>query len=322
MSDDVEELRDLVRSARAWAAWVKDSGVVDLPSEHDLSRELEALSTGGLPDRRLDDRRLDARPPDDRPPGEGRGAGGGRGGAGPAPRSSDPTRDANARDTAPRSGAPSVAAAAPGEIVAAPPVARVAPGERRAALQVLAEEAAACTRCRLHASRTRSVFSRGNPDAELVFVGEGPGYNEDQQGAPFVGAAGQLLDKMIAGMGMSPDDVYICNAVKCRPPDNRKPEADELAACAPFLQRQLELIQPKVIVALGATGVQALIGSTAGITRIRGTWKLYKGRIPIMPTFHPAYLLRSPDKKREVWDDLKQVLARLGRSVPAPRRRS
>src|SRR5690606_16285087 len=131
---------------------------------------------------------------------------------------------------------------------------------RRRRLALLADEANACTRCRLHEGRTRSVFSRGTPDAEIVFVGEGPGYHEDQQGKPFVGAAGQLLDKMIAAMGLSPDEVYICNAVKCRPPDNRKPEPDEMAACAPYLQQQLEIIQPKVIVALGATGVQALIG--------------------------------------------------------------
>jgi uracil-DNA glycosylase family 4 len=163
------------------------------------------------------------------------------------------------------------------------------------------------------------VFSRGSATAELVFVGEGPGADEDRQGLPFVGAAGQLLDKMIGAMGYSRDDVYICNALKCRPPNNRKPEPDEMEACAPYLKEQLELLEPKVLVALGATGVQALIGSAVGITRMRGNWKLYRGRIPLMPTFHPAYLLRSPEKKRDVWEDLKQVMRKMGKEPPEQR---
>ncbi|MBM4374911.1 MAG: uracil-DNA glycosylase [Deltaproteobacteria bacterium] len=195
-------------------------------------------------------------------------------------------------------------------------------GERRRRLEVLASEVASCTRCPLHETRTRTAFARGNPAAELVFVGEGPGTQEDLQGEPFVGPAGQLLDKMIAAMGFGRDDVYIFNVVKCRPSEqdnpskDRKPEPDELAACRPFFDRQLELLEPKVMVALGATAVQALTGSTTGITRLRGTWRLYKGRIPLMPTFHPAYLLRSPDKKREVWEDLQEVMQRLGREAP------
>ena len=194
--------------------------------------------------------------------------------------------------------------------------------ERRGRLAVLAEEVASCTRCRLHETRNKTAFARGNPDSELVFIGEGPGTQEDLQGEPFVGPAGQLLDKMISAMGYARDDVYIMNAVKCRPSEpndpkkDRKPDPAEMAACRPFFERQLELVEPKVMVALGATAMQAITGATVGISRMRGTWRLYKGRTPLMPTFHPAYLLREPDKKREVWDDLKQVMQRLGKALP------
>jgi DNA polymerase len=149
-----------------------------------------------------------------------------------------------------------------------------------------------------------------------LFVGEGPGSDEDRQGLPFVGAAGQLLDKMIGAMGYGRDEVYICNVVKCRPPDNRKPEPDEMEACLPYLREQIAIVDPKVIVALGATGVQGLLGNAVGITRMRGTWKLYKGRWPLMPTFHPAYLLRQADKKREVWNDLQEVMRKLNKAPP------
>jgi DNA polymerase len=179
----------------------------------------------------------------------------------------------------------------------------------------MAEEVKQCTKCSLHKARKQAVFARGNPDAELCFVGEGPGADEDEQGFPFVGKAGQLLDKMIAAMGFGRDEVYVCNIVKCRPPDNRKPEPDEMAACKPYLREQIEIVEPKVIVALGATAVEGLIGMGGGITRIRGQWKLYR-TIPVMPTFHPAYLLRNPASKREVWADLQAVLKQLGRSVP------
>ncbi|WP_437295502.1 uracil-DNA glycosylase family protein [Sorangium sp. So ce426] len=188
--------------------------------------------------------------------------------------------------------------------------------ERAARLSLLAEEVRTCQKCPLHEGRTHTVFSRGDPSSEVVFVGEGPGAEEDLQGQPFVGAAGQLLDKMIAAMGYHRDEVYICNIVKCRPPKNRKPEPAEMAACSPYLTAQLALIKPKVIVALGATAVQGLIGTSEGITKLRGTWKLYKGSIPIMPTFHPAYLLRQPSAKREVWSDLKEVMRHLGKSAP------
>ena len=181
------------------------------------------------------------------------------------------------------------------------------------ALHVLQAQAASCTACGLHAGRTTSVFARGNPQAELVFVGEGPGYHEDQAGVPFVGQAGQLLDKMIVAMGYGRDDVYICNVVKCRPPGNRKPEPDEMTACLPYLHEQLATVSPKVIVALGATAAHGLFGAPTSITRARGQWKLYRSKIPVMPTFHPAYLLRQPEAKREVWQDLRAVMERLGK---------
>jgi uracil-DNA glycosylase len=155
--------------------------------------------------------------------------------------------------------------------------------------------------------------------AEICFVGEGPGADEDRLGEPFVGKAGQLLDKMIQAMGLGPDDVYICNVVKCRPPDNRTPEPTEMATCLPFLQQQLAVIEPKVIVALGGTALRGLVGPTEGITKARGTWRLFRGSIPLMPTFHPAYVLRQPTRevKAMVWSDLQQALKQLGRPIPA-----
>ena len=154
----------------------------------------------------------------------------------------------------------------------------------------------------------------------MCFVGEGPGADEDEQGLPFVGKAGQLLDRMIAAMGFERDEVYVCNIIKCRPPNNRKPQPDEIAACVGYVQRQIDLIAPEVIVALGATAVEGLFGSSVGITRMRGRLKLYKGRIAVMPTFHPAYLLRNPAAKREVWEDLQAVLRLMGREPPAKRK--
>jgi DNA polymerase len=185
--------------------------------------------------------------------------------------------------------------------------------ERLTRLSVLADEVRACTGCGLHATRTQTVFSRGNPDSSLVFVGEGPGADEDAQGEPFLGKSGELLDRMITAMGFARDEVYICNLVKCRPPEDRNPESAELAACAGFIASQLELLQPKAIVALGAAALQGLTGVTEGISRVRGKWKLYKGRIPVMPTFHPAYVLRQPAAKREVWADLQEVMRILGK---------
>jgi uracil-DNA glycosylase len=202
---------------------------------------------------------------------------------------------------------------------AAPAVPALAPEEAHRRLEVLAETVRGCTRCALHLGRTQTVFARGTGETGLCFVGEGPGADEDAQGYPFVGKAGQLLDRMIVAMGFSRDAVYVCNIVKCRPPDNRKPEPEEMAACMPYLKEQLELLAPQVIVALGATAVQGLFGTTEGITRMRGRWKLYGGRTPVMPTFHPAFLLRNPAAKREVWDDLQAVLRQMGRAPPARR---
>jgi DNA polymerase len=150
-----------------------------------------------------------------------------------------------------------------------------------------------------------------------MFVGEGPGADEDIQGFPFVGKAGQLLDRMIVAMGFTRDEVYVANIVKCRPPNNRKPEPEEMAACLPYLGEQIDLVQPEVIVALGATAVQGLFGTGEGIMRIRGRWRLYRGKVPVMPTFHPAYLLRTPTAKREVWEDLQAVLRQMGRVAPS-----
>ncbi len=186
----------------------------------------------------------------------------------------------------------------------------LSPAERRERLAVLATEAAACTRCVLHSTRTKSVFARGNPDSPLVFVGEGPGFNEDKQGLPFVGPAGKLLDKMIEAMRLSPDDVYICNVVKCRPPENRTPLADEADACERFLTAQLDAVAPRVVVALGKCAAQSFGCVNETSRSWRGIWRTWRG-IPVMPTYHPAFLLRSPEMKRPVWDDLQKVMARL-----------
>jgi DNA polymerase len=168
-----------------------------------------------------------------------------------------------------------------------------------------------CTRCKLHKGRHNIVFGVGNPRARLMFVGEGPGEDEDLQGFPFVGKAGQLLTKMIEAMGLKREDVYIANTVKCRPPNNRNPEPDELESCEPFLKGQLAAVRPEVIVTLGKFAAQSLLRDATPITRLRGQWRQYEG-IPVMPTFHPAYLLRSPGEKGKVWEDLKQVMKRLG----------
>jgi uracil-DNA glycosylase family 4 len=168
-----------------------------------------------------------------------------------------------------------------------------------------------CTRCKLHKARTKIVFGVGNPQAELVFVGEGPGRDEDAQGEPFVGRAGQLLTQMIEAMSLRREDVYIANVVKCRPPENRLPEKDEIEICSPFLMRQLSVIKPKVICALGSCAAQTLLQTTQGISRFRGEWFDFRGS-KLMATYHPAYLLRNPSAKGEVWKDLQKVMAHLG----------
>jgi uracil-DNA glycosylase len=165
-----------------------------------------------------------------------------------------------------------------------------------------------CRRCKLCSGRTNIVFGVGNPHAKLMFVGEGPGRDEDLQGEPFVGRAGQLLTDIITkGIGLTREDVYIANVVKCRPPDNRNPEPDEVAACEPFLKKQIDLIRPEIIVGLGKFAVQTLLQSKVPITKVRGNWHSYHG-IKLMPTFHPAYLLRNPADKKLVWEDIKKVI--------------
>jgi len=195
----------------------------------------------------------------------------------------------------------------------AQPAAAIPPEERVHRLEVLAHEAATCTACVLHEKRQKNVFARGSALAEIAFVGEGPGRDEDIQGLPFVGAAGQLLDKMVAAMGYGRDDVYICNVVKCRPPENRTPRPEEMLACSRYLVPQLDCVAPKYIVALGRCAAQAL-----GVADVTGPWRgrfgAWRG-IPVMPTYHPAFLLRSPEFKRVVWEDLQQVMGRLGRSA-------
>jgi uracil-DNA glycosylase len=171
-----------------------------------------------------------------------------------------------------------------------------------------------CTRCKLHKGRNKIVFGDGNPKAELVFVGEGPGHDEDVQGLPFVGRAGKLLTQMIEAMGLRRKDVYICNVVKCRPPENRAPEKEEVATCSPFLLRQIDAIAPKVIVCLGSVAAQTLLETNRGISQFRGQWLEFRGR-KLLATYHPAYLLRNPSAKSEVWKDLQKVMAVLGLEV-------
>ncbi|WP_426752793.1 uracil-DNA glycosylase [Myxococcus sp. Y35] len=228
-----------------------------------------------------------------------------------------PPRAMAAASPAPR--APAPRAPTPGMLVDVPQQAPRNPGPlpgmsngERPTLDEIRRELGDCRRCKLCTGRKNLVFGSGNPRAELVFVGEGPGENEDLQGVPFVGAAGELLTKMIGAMGYRRDDVYICNVVKCRPPGNRNPEPDEIAACEPFLRAQLAAIQPKVVVALGKFAAQTLLRDGTPITRLRGNWRTYEG-IQLMPTFHPAYLLRSPAEKRKAWEDLQAVMKVLGK---------
>ncbi|MDH5525784.1 MAG: uracil-DNA glycosylase [Nitrospirota bacterium] len=206
--------------------------------------------------------------------------------------------------------APEAAEAAPGKPASAP----VAPAHGQGAdtLPGIANELEGCMRCTLGAGRTHIVFGVGDPNARLVFVGEAPGRDEDAQGVPFVGRAGQLLTDIIEkGMKIPRASVYICNTVKCRPPENRNPAPDELAACEPYLARQLAAIRPQVIVAMGKFAAQALCKSDVPISRLRGVWHTYEG-IRLMPTYHPAYLLRNPSAKREVWEDIRKVMVELG----------
>lgn len=181
-----------------------------------------------------------------------------------------------------------------------------------------------CTHCSLCKTRTQTVFGQGNPSARLVFIGEAPGYDEDREGLAFVGRAGQLLTRMINAMGLTRDEIFICNVLKCRPPGNRDPDADEILACSPYLREQLSIIQPEVLVALGAPAAKTLLQTAQSIGKLRGRFHDYRfsdltpdgPAIPVMPTYHPAYLLRNPAEKRKVWEDLQKVMARLGLEPP------
>jgi DNA polymerase len=183
-------------------------------------------------------------------------------------------------------------------------------------LKHLFEEVLACQRCPLHKTRTRAVLHDGSPYASLLFVGEAPGRDEDLQGVPFVGKAGQLLTRMIEAMGLKRSEVYICNVLKDRPPENRTPLPEEMIACLPFLQHQIAVVQPKVICSLGSIATKALLKTEQPITRLRGSVYDYQG-IPVVPTFHPSYLLRNPEAKREAWRDLQVVMGLLGLRLPA-----
>lgn len=189
-------------------------------------------------------------------------------------------------------------------------------GDKPSALKLIREDIGDCTRCRLHKGRTKLVFGVGNVNADLMFVGEGPGADEDAKGEPFVGRAGQLLNNMISAMGIKREDVYIANVVKCRPPSNRTPEKDECDTCSPFLMRQIDVIKPKVIVALGAVAAKNLLAVNDSMSNLRGRWYDFRDT-KLLVTYHPAYLLRDPRQKKEAWKDLQMVMQYLGLKSPA-----
>jgi len=191
--------------------------------------------------------------------------------------------------------------------------------DRERRLAEVEAEVQTCRACRLNESRTSVVFGEGNPDADILFIGEAPGADEDRQGRPFVGRAGKLLDRIIVAMGLKREEVYIANVLKCRPPGNRNPQPDEASCCLPFLKRQIEIIQPRIIVSLGGVCATHLLGTTESVGRLRGAFHDYQG-IPVLVTYHPAYLLRNPSAKAMVWEDMKTVLRALGRPIPNPRR--
>src|SRR5215467_7949738 len=225
-----------------------------------------------------------------------------------------PTFHPSEESSLPKSKAPSAAmpARSIGPVPSLAPTLFDAASKRSAeTLPQIRDDLGECTRCKLHRTRSKIVFGDGNSKAQLVFVGVGPGADEDAQGLPFVGRAGKLLTQMIEAMGLQRKDVYICNVVKCRPPENRTPEEDEVSACSPFLLRQLDVISPKVIVCLGAVAAKTLLKTNRGISQFRGQWLDFRSS-KLMATYHPAYLLRNPNAKGEVWKDLQKVMAVLG----------
>ena len=302
-SDPREELAAVAASLRAYLEWQVDTGATGIPRRPKGAPRPVVPAAAPVVD--------DVPPP---PPSE--------------PDEAPPPPPARAREPEPEF----VRAPMPKELLdptppPAPPPAKKAEPAKKApaaparALPVVEAEVKSCTKCRLHEGRTNTVFSRGNPEAKLCFVGEAPGADEDAQGVPFVGRAGQLLDRMIVAMGLDPaKDVYVCNIIKCRPPGNRRPEPDEIEACIPFLHEQLAGMKPQAIVALGNTAVAALLNTKLGITKVRGQWKLYKGMIPVMPTYHPSYLLRpsaqQAEAKKQAWDDLQSVMKEMGLTPP------
>lgn len=292
-----EELAEIAASLRAYLEQHRDAGAVGVPRGARAPRPAfeTAEPAGDAPHAPPAPR--PARPPAEAPP----------------PAARRPLPDFLLEAAPPVAHDPGAAAGAPavGSFDGPPASREPAPAAR--ALPVVADEVAGCTKCGLSATRTNTVFARGSETARIAFVGEAPGADEDAQGVPFVGRAGQLLDKMIVAMGLDPAaDVYVCNIVKCRPPGNRRPEDDEMAACLPYLHEQLAAVKPAVIVAMGNTAVSALLGTKLGITKLRGSWKLYRGHTKVMPTYHPSYLLRpSPQQaeaKRQAWEDLKLVM--------------
>lgn len=296
-----ETLGEVVEELRRHLLWQEESGgralLVDSAK---LAAERSASLRSMLPPRGATPAKAPPPEPAPAPP--------------PAPRAEVPRAAPPARPAS-----PPLAASGNGLLLdvpqKAPPYPGALPGVvdgERPTLDEIRRTLGDCQRCKLCTGRKNIVFGVGNPRADLVFVGEGPGENEDLKGIPFVGAAGDLLTKMIQAMGFSRDEVYICNVVKCRPPGNRNPEPDEIASCEPFLRSQLLAIQPKVIVALGKFAAQTLLRDSTPITRLRGQWREYQG-VKLMPTFHPAYLLRSPAEKRKAWEDLQQVMQIFGK---------
>lgn len=236
----------------------------------------------------------------------------------PAPTcAQDRARDPREADEPRRGTRPAVAD--PQGVIVSPSLAERAEDGVGRRLEVLAEEARACTACRLHEGRRRGVFARGSAQAIVAFVGDGSGDPEDPGGAPFIGPAGQLLDKMIAAMGLGPDEIYVCTLVKCHPLERRAPGPDEVSACARFWVPQLELVAPKVIVALGRSAAEGLGCVAPAVRDWRGTWAVWKG-IPVMSTFHPDDVLQRAAARRPVWMDLQAVVAKLGRELPTRRR--
>lgn len=303
---DVEQLRDTLRQ---WLETDQLLGVRFAPIEANLAIRAP------MPSRASSAPEM-ARRPELAPPPASKGVA-------VSTRQPDPPRPASTTRPPPRSAAPRAVPLVRVETNYADPVA----AERARHFRLLDDEQVkTCRKCVLCEGRTQTVFGQGSPIARVVFVGEGPGFEEDKQGLAFVGPAGQMLTRMIIAMGLTRDDVYICNTVKCRPPNNRTPLADEILACLPYLQEQLRTIHPEVIVALGAPAAKTLLNTAEAISKLRGRWYEYYPSgstgvgpaIPMMPTFHPAYLLRNEAEKGKAWADIQLVMKRLG--LPLPQR--